>query len=74
MFAEQYNPEEADEEKEEVYPKTDEQRQRLKEAVQDTLLFRSLDNVNIVFFLSYFLIFILKLWRETIFLELGNLE
>ncbi|KAG1701288.1 cAMP-dependent protein kinase type II regulatory subunit [Nymphon striatum] len=46
MFAEQYNPEEEDgtDEREEVHPKSDEQRKRLTEAVKNTLLFRSLDD------------------------------
>ncbi|XP_067125355.1 cAMP-dependent protein kinase type II regulatory subunit-like isoform X2 [Centruroides vittatus] len=45
VFAEQYNPEEDDDDEAEkiVHPKTDEQRQRLGEAIKDILLFRSLD-------------------------------
>lgn len=45
VFAEQYDPEEEDEEGEEklIYPKSDEQRRRLGEAVRNILLFRSLD-------------------------------
>ncbi|XP_023240154.1 cAMP-dependent protein kinase type II regulatory subunit-like isoform X1 [Centruroides sculpturatus] len=45
VFAEQYNPEEDDDDETEkiVHPKTDEQRQRLGEAIKDILLFRSLD-------------------------------
>jgi len=46
VFAETYNPEddEGTEDAKVVYPKTDEQRQRLAEAVKDCLLFRSLDS------------------------------
>lgn len=44
VFAEQYDPEEEDEdEKQIIYPKSDEQRKRLGEAVKNILLFRSLD-------------------------------
>lgn len=45
VFAEQYNPEDDDDDDVEkiVHPKTDEQRQRLGEAIKDILLFRSLD-------------------------------
>eukprot|EP00096_Caligus_rogercresseyi_P002935 TRINITY_DN1534_c0_g1_i1.p1 TRINITY_DN1534_c0_g1~~TRINITY_DN1534_c0_g1_i1.p1 ORF type:complete len:435 (+),score=119.95 TRINITY_DN1534_c0_g1_i1:244-1548(+) len=44
VFAEAYNPEEDDtEEKTVVYPKSDQQRQSLLEAVRGSLLFRSLD-------------------------------
>ena len=44
MFAEQYDPEEEeDDEKQIIYPKSDEQRKRLGEAVKNILLFRSLD-------------------------------
>lgn len=44
MFAETYNPEEDEDEGEKlVYPKSDEQRARLAEAVRNILLFRSLD-------------------------------
>lgn len=45
MFAEAYNPEddEGSDDVKVVHPKSDEQRQRLAEAVKDCLLFRSLD-------------------------------
>lgn len=45
VFAEHYDPEEDEDDEAEkvVYPKTDEQRQRLGEAVKTILLFRSLD-------------------------------
>lgn len=45
VFAEQYNPEddEDDDVERPIYPKSDEQRQRLGEAVRNILLFRSLD-------------------------------
>lgn len=45
VFAEQYNPEEDEDDDTEkvVYPKSDVQRQRLGEAVRNILLFRSLD-------------------------------
>lgn len=44
MFAEQYDPEEEDDGDEKlIYPKSDEQRRRLGEAVKNILLFRSLD-------------------------------
>lgn len=45
MFAEQYDPEEESDGEEQrlVYPKSDEQRRRLGEAVKNILLFRSLD-------------------------------
>ncbi|GFU73511.1 hypothetical protein TNCV_4715911 [Trichonephila clavipes] len=45
LFAEQYNPEDDDEDDVErvIYPKSDAQRQRLGEAVRNILLFRSLD-------------------------------
>ncbi|GFR33071.1 cAMP-dependent protein kinase type II regulatory subunit [Trichonephila clavata] len=45
VFAEQYNPEDDDEDDVErvIYPKSDAQRQRLGEAVRNILLFRSLD-------------------------------
>jgi len=44
VFAEAYNPEEDDEEAEKaVFPKSDEQRSRLSDAVQAILLFRALD-------------------------------
>ncbi|XP_076304119.1 cAMP-dependent protein kinase type II regulatory subunit-like isoform X1 [Tachypleus tridentatus] len=45
VFAEHYDPEEDedDDSLKTVYPKTDEQRQRLGEAVENILLFRSLD-------------------------------
>lgn len=46
VFAETYDPEEDDEDDDgirAVFPKSDEQRQRLAEAVRNILLFRSLD-------------------------------
>lgn len=45
MFAEQYDPEEdeEDENNKVIFPKTDEQRQRLCDSVKNILLFRSLD-------------------------------
>ncbi|XP_035226536.1 cAMP-dependent protein kinase type II regulatory subunit-like, partial [Stegodyphus dumicola] len=45
VFAEQYNPEDDEDDDVEriIYPKSDEQRQRLGEAVRNILLFRSLD-------------------------------
>lgn len=46
VAAERYNPEEdddSDEEQSHVYPKTAEQRQRLKDAVGHNLLFRTLE-------------------------------
>lgn len=44
VFAETYDPEEDEEDGQKVvYPKSDEQRQRLAEAVKNILLFRSLD-------------------------------
>lgn len=45
VFAETYNPEddEDDDGSKPVYPKSDEQRQQLSEAVKNILLFRSLD-------------------------------
>ncbi|XP_022245824.1 cAMP-dependent protein kinase type II regulatory subunit-like isoform X1 [Limulus polyphemus] len=45
VFAEQYDPaeDEDDDNEKAVYPKTEEQRQRLEESVQNILLFRSLD-------------------------------
>ncbi|XP_065347486.1 cAMP-dependent protein kinase type II regulatory subunit [Cloeon dipterum] len=45
VFAETYNPEEDDEEEGErtVFPKSDEQRQRLADSVKNILLFRALD-------------------------------
>jgi cAMP-dependent protein kinase regulator len=48
VFAEQYDPEEDQDDDNEkiIYPKSDEQRQRLGEAVKNILLFRSLDQVE----------------------------
>lgn len=48
MFAEQYDPEEESDGEEQrlVYPKSDEQRRRLGEAVKNILLFRSLDTTE----------------------------
>lgn len=45
VFAEQYDPEEDEEEEANkvIFPKTDEQRQRLCDSVKNILLFRSLD-------------------------------
>ncbi|XP_054708514.1 cAMP-dependent protein kinase type II regulatory subunit-like [Uloborus diversus] len=45
VFAEQYNPEDDEDDDVEriIYPKSDDQRQRLGEAVRNILLFRSLD-------------------------------
>lgn len=45
VFAEQYDPEEDEEEENNkvIFPKTDEQRQRLCDSVKNILLFRSLD-------------------------------
>lgn len=45
VFAEQYDPEEDEEEEANkvIFPKTDEQRQRLSDSVKNILLFRSLD-------------------------------
>ena len=45
VSAEKYNPEEddSDEESLPIHPKTDEQREHLKQAVQNILLFRTLD-------------------------------
>ncbi|KAI1289351.1 cAMP-dependent protein kinase type II regulatory subunit [Halotydeus destructor] len=43
VFAEQYDPEEEDDDEKIVYPKSDEQRKRLGEAVKNILLFRALD-------------------------------
>ena len=44
MFAEQYDPEEDEEENNKViFPKTDEQRTRLCDSVKNILLFRALD-------------------------------
>lgn len=44
VFAEQYDPEEDEEENNKViFPKTDEQRSRLSDSVKNILLFRSLD-------------------------------
>lgn len=45
VFAEQYDPEEdeEDENNKVIFPKSDEQRQRLGDAVKNILLFRSLD-------------------------------
>lgn len=50
VFAEAYNPEEDDgvDEVKTVHPKTDDQRQRLAEAVKDCLLFRSLDSEQLI--------------------------
>lgn len=50
VFAEAYNPEEDDglDEVKIVHPKTDDQRQRLAEAVKDCLLFRSLDSEQLI--------------------------
>lgn len=48
VFAEAYNPEEDDDEGQKaVYPKSDEQRARLSEAVQGILLFRALDPAQV---------------------------
>lgn len=46
VFAEQYDPEEDEDDEKVVYPKSDEQRKRLGEAVKNILLFRSLDQVS----------------------------
>lgn len=46
MFAEQYDPEEDNDDEEAnkvIFPKTDEQRARLCDSVKNILLFRSLD-------------------------------
>lgn len=44
VFAEQYDPEEDDEENNKViFPKTDEQRTRLSDSVKNILLFRAID-------------------------------
>jgi cAMP-dependent protein kinase regulator len=45
VFAEQYDPEEDEEEEANkvIFPKTDEQRQRLCDSVKNILIFRSLD-------------------------------
>lgn len=44
VFAEQYDPEEDEEENNKViFPKTDEQRTRLSDSVKNILLFRALD-------------------------------
>jgi len=50
VFAEAYNPEEDDglDEQKTVNPKTDDQRQRLAEAVKNCLLFRSLDSEQLI--------------------------
>ncbi|XP_073994144.1 cAMP-dependent protein kinase type II regulatory subunit isoform X1 [Rhodnius prolixus] len=50
VFAEAYNPEEDDDDtiKPQIYPKSDEQRQRLAESVKNILLFRSLDQEQII--------------------------
>lgn len=49
VFAEAYNPEEDDgDDTKVVHPKTDEQRQRLQERVQSQLLFRTLDQDQLV--------------------------
>lgn len=46
VFAEHYDPEEEDDDEKLIYPKSDEQRRRLGEAVKNILLFRSLDQVR----------------------------
>jgi len=43
VFAEHYDPEEEEDDERIIYPKSDEQRKRLGEAVRNILLFRSLD-------------------------------
>jgi len=50
VFAEAYNPEDDDglDDIKTVHPKTDDQRQRLAEAVQNCLLFRSLDKEQLI--------------------------
>lgn len=51
VFAEQYDPEEdddADENNKVIFPKTDEQRQRLSDSVKNILLFRSLDLEQVI--------------------------
>lgn len=56
VFAEQYDPEEdeEDENNKVIFPKTDEQRQRLSDSVKNILLFRALDpeQVNDLFLAS----------------------
>ena len=49
VFAEHYDPEEEDDDEKLIYPKSDEQRRRLGEAVKNILLFRSLDQVTCSF-------------------------
>lgn len=49
VFAEHYDPEEEDDDEKLIYPKSDEQRRRLGEAVKNILLFRSLDQVRLIF-------------------------
>lgn len=44
VFVEGYNPENADGTKNTIYPKSDEQRSQLHEAVKNVLLFRELDS------------------------------
>jgi cAMP-dependent protein kinase regulator len=50
VAAERYNPEEDDDDDDEqsqIYPKTDEQRKRLRDAVSHNLLFRTLEATQI---------------------------
>ena len=51
VCAEAFNPDEDDEDTEPrvVHPKTDEQRCRLQEACRDILLFKTLDQVNLIY-------------------------
>ena len=53
VFAEHYDPEEEEDEEKLIYPKSDEQRKRLGEAVKNILLFRSLDQVSL-FCISFY--------------------
>ena len=46
VFAEQYDPSEEDDDEKLIYPKSDDQRKRLGEAVKNILLFRSLDQTE----------------------------
>jgi hypothetical protein len=54
VFAEQYDPEEDEEEENNkvIFPKTDEQRNRLCDSVKNILLFRSLDPEQVNNFIS----------------------
>jgi hypothetical protein len=58
VFAEQYDPEEDEEEDNNkvIFPKTDEQRTRLSDSVKNILLFRALDPEQVMRAISFCLL------------------